>query len=334
MQRISYTEAETLVCAKFRGAGVHELAAKSTAQALVLAEAQGHTTHGLSRVPQYLAHLRNGRVNVQAVAQVIKSSGAVTLVDAQSGLAFPACGLAIAGAARSAKQHGIGIAGVINSHHAGVLGDHLRPPAEEGLVGLAFANVPSVMPMAGGRHPVFGTNPIAAVFPRRDHSPLIIDLSLSEVTRGKIAASAKAGNPIPLGWALDANGDPTTDAKLALSGSMLPVGAASSGKGAMLALVVEMMAATLIGAHFSFEASSFFVDEGNSPQIGQTFIAINPDALAGQDSYFDRLDFLTSELLSDDGVRLPGMRREAILQTSKKDGIEVTPELLALITSA
>ena len=91
----------------------------------------------------------------------------------------------------------------------------------------------------------------------------MIDLSLSEVARGKVMVAAKKGEPIPLGWALDASGQPTTDAKAALEGSMLPIGAATSTKGAMLALIVELLVTAVIGAQFGFEASSFFVDEGN-----------------------------------------------------------------------
>ena len=129
------------------------------------------------------------------------------------------------------------------------------------------------MPAAGGRHPVFGTNPVAAVFPRREADPLLIDLSLSEAARGKLMVAAKEGRRIPLGWALDAHGEPTTDPQAGMDGSMLPIGAATSPKGAMLALVVELLVTALIGANFGFEASSFFVDEGNRPRIGQAIAA-------------------------------------------------------------
>ena len=122
------------------------------------------------------------------------------------------------------------------------------------MVGLGFANSPAAMPAAGGKHPIFGTNPIAAIFPRRgDAVPLMIDLSLSEVARGKLMVAAKEGRSIPAGWALDAHGNPTTDPKAGLEGSMLPIGAASSPKGAMLALLVELLVTALIGANFGFE---------------------------------------------------------------------------------
>lgn len=245
------------------------------------------------------------------------------LVDAGTGLAFPACDLAIKEAIATARELGVCFAGITNSHHAGVMVDHLRPVAQAGMVAIAFANSPAAMPAAGGKHPVFGTNPVAAIFPRREGDPLMIDLSLSEVARGKLMVAAKAGQPIALGWALDANGEPTTDPQKGLMGSMLPVGAASSPKGAMLALMVELMVTAVIGAQFGFEASSFFVDEGNQPRIGQAFIVIDPGALAGTDAYYDRMETVIAEMLRDDGVRLAGSRRLALERKATTDGLQV-----------
>jgi (2R)-3-sulfolactate dehydrogenase (NADP+) len=191
------------------------------------------------------------------------------------------------------------------------------------------------MPAAGGRHAIFGTNPVAAAFPRGGdgHDPLLIDLSLSEVARGKLMVAAKKGEPIPLGWALDANGAPTTDPQAGMDGSMLPIGAATSQKGAMLALVVELLVSALIGANFGFEASTLFVDEGNRPRIGQTFIVIDPGALAGRESFIDRVEVLVREMLADDGVRLPGVRREALRRRAETEGLQVPDSLLEALRS-
>jgi len=324
MARVTMDEARGLVAAALQAAGANEAMAQATARALVLAEAQGLASHGLSRVPQYSTHLRNGRVNGAAVPGVAKGKGAAAIVDAQEGLAFAACELAVQEAIARAREFGISIVGVTNSHHCGVVIDHLRAAAEAGMVGLGFANSPSAMPAAGGKHPIFGTNPIAAIFPRRgDAVPLMIDLSLSEVARGKLMVAAKDGKAIPAGWALDAQGNPTTDPKAGLAGSMLPIGAVSSPKGAMLALVVELLVTALIGANFGFEASSFFVDEGNRPRIGQTFIVIDPGALAGREGFLDRVEVLVREMLADDGVRLPGARREALLVKAQSEGLEL-----------
>ena len=327
--KVAMGELRALVSRSLQAAGANAAMADCTAHALVLAEAQGLGSHGLSRVIPYAAHLRNGRANGAAQPQLLRRQGGALVVDAQEGLAFPACELAVAQAIAAAREHGIAFAGVVRSLHAGVLVDHLRAVAAVGMVGLGFANSPAAMPAAGGRHPVFGTNPVAAVFPRRGDGPLMIDLSLSEVARGKLMVAANEGRAIPTGWALDAEGQPTTDPHAGLAGSMLPIGAASSPKGAMLALVVELLVSAVIGAQFGFEASSFFVDAGNRPGIGQAFIVINPGALAGNDRYLDRLEVLVTEMLRDEGVRLPGARREALLQQARADGVAVSEAMLA-----
>lgn len=332
--RVAQDELRALVADALVRAGASAAMAASTARALALAEAQAMPSHGLSRVGQYAAQLRNGRVVGAAVPAVVRRTGGALVVDAGEGLAFPACDLAVAEAIAAAPAQGVVFAGVIRSHHAGVMVDHLRPVAAAGLVGLAFANSPAAMPAAGGRHPVFGTNPIAAVFPRRTGDPLLVDLSLSEAARGKVMVAARDGKPIPAGWALDAQGHPTTDAGAALAGSMLPIGAMSSPKGAMLALVVELLVTAVIGARFGFEASTFFVDEGNRPGIGQAFIVIDPGALAGRDSYLDRLEVLLAEIGTDAGVRLPGARRESLRRTAERDGIEVADALLAQLRTS
>ena len=326
--KVSITELQRLVADQLLRAGANQAMADATARSLVLAEAQGLGSHGLSRVVQYVAHLRNGRVNGAAIPEVVSRKGGALLVDADEGLAFAACELAVREAVNAAKQFGVSFVGVVRSHHCGVVVDHLLAAAGAGMVGLGFANSPAAMPAAAGRHAIFGTNPIAAVFPRRHKSPLAIDLSLSEVARGKLMMAAKEGRPIPLGWALDAQGQPTTDPKAGLEGSMLPLGAASSPKGAMLALIVELLVTALIGGKFGFEASSFFVDEGNRPGIGQAFMLIDPSALAGNDQYLDRIEVLVSEMLIDDGVRLPGARRETLKLLAQAQGIDVPEALL------
>jgi (2R)-3-sulfolactate dehydrogenase (NADP+) len=327
--RLPISEVQRLVSDVLQGAGANAAMADSTARALVLAEAQGLGSHGLSRVAQYATHLRNGRVHGAAVPQVLRRKGGALVVDAQEGLAFPACEVAVREAIAAAQQHGVAFAGVVRSHHCGVVVDHLRAAAAAGMVGLGFANSPAAMPAAGGKHAIFGTNPVAAVFPRAAAAPLMIDLSLSEVARGKLMVAAKEGKAIPQGWALDAQGQPTTDPKAGLTGSMLPIGAVTSPKGAMLALVVELLVTAVIGANFGFEASSFFVDEGNRPGIGQAFILIDPGALAGREGFLSRVEVLVAEMQSDAGVRLPGARREALRLKAEADGLEVADALLA-----
>lgn len=325
MPRFSADELRTLADRALRNAGAGDAMAAATATALVEAELQGLASHGLSRIPQYTTHLRNGRVDGAALPFIVRGKGGAVLVDAHSGLAFPACALAVQEAIARAREFGVAFAGVCNSHHFGVAAWHLLPVATAGMVGLAFGNSPAAMPAAGGKRPLFGTNPIAAIFPRRDGAPLTIDLSLSEVARGKLMVAAKAGKSIPVGWALDAEGQPTTDPKAGLEGSMLPMGGT---KGAMLALIVELLACALTGAAMGFEADSFFVDAGNRPRIGQAFLVIDPDALAGQAAYLDRVETLITAMLADDGVRLPGYRRNALALRAASDGMDI-PQALA-----
>lgn len=299
--------------------------AAATAHALVAADAQGLASHGVSRVPQYAAHLRHGRVVGEAVPMIVREKGGAVLVDAGAGLAFPACGVAVAEAILRARIHGVAFSGVTNSHHFGVAGLHLEPVAAAGFVGLAFGNSPAAMPAWGGKRAIFGTNPIAAVFPR-PAAPIVIDLSLSEVARGKLMVAARDGKSIPFGWALDRDGNPTSDPQQGLEGMMLPAGGA---KGAMLALMVELLVCALTGARFGFEADSFFSDEGNRPGIGQAFLVIDPGALGGRAVYEERVATLVAAMLQDEGVRLPGARRKALYEQAAAQGVEIPEGVLA-----
>jgi (2R)-3-sulfolactate dehydrogenase (NADP+) len=330
MAKRSIAELTALVTDALARAGAGREMAASTGAALVAAEAQGLASHGLSRVAQYAGHLRNGRVNGEARPQLRQAKAAALLVDAQEGLAFPACALAVREAVRSARQSGVAFAGVTNSHHFGAAAYHLEAVAASGMVGLAFGNSPAAMPAWGGKRALFGTNPIAAVFPRRAAPPLVIDLSLSEVARGKLMVAAREGKPIPPGWALDKDGNPTTDPKAGLEGMMLPAGGV---KGAMLALVVELLCCALTGAAYGFEADSFFTEEGNRPRIGQAFLVIDPAALAGTDVFNERIETLVEAMLQGPDVRLPGQRRLALEQQARTEGVEVAAALLDQLES-
>ena len=326
MAQIDLAALDVLAARALERAGASAGMAHATARCLVGADAEGLASHGVSRVPQYASQLRLGRADGKAIASVANARGGACLVDAACGLAYEACALAVREAIRRAHDNGVAFAGVTNSNHFGVAAIHLAPVAEAGLVGLAFGNSPAAMPAWGGRTPLFGTNPIAAVFPRGDAPALVIDLSLSEVARGKIMVAAQQAKPIPQGWALDRDGRPTTDPKAALEGSMLPAGGV---KGAMLALIVESLACALTGAAFGFEADSFFVEQGNRPRIGQAFLAIDPGALAGRERYLERIETLVAAMLSDPGVRLPGARRLELRQRAEREGIEIPDTLLA-----
>jgi (2R)-3-sulfolactate dehydrogenase (NADP+) len=309
-------------------AGANNRMAEAAARHLVRAEEQGLPTHGLSRVPFYCGMLRRGRADGKAEPRMAAERAGACLIDNRDGLPYVSVQWAVEEAIQRARRNGIAFAGITNSAHVGVLGIHLLPVGAAGMVGFAFTNSPAAIPAWGGKKPLFGTDPVAAVFPRKKQDPIVIDLALTTVVRGKIMMAMKKGERIPEGWALDRDGKPTTDPKEAIEkGSLFPIGGA---KGAMLALMFELICAALTGAAIGPEADSFFSEEGNKPRIGQAFIVVDPGALAGMDKYFERVEAVVSHMLADAGVRLPGARRFSA-EAAAKQGIEVPEELLAQI---
>lgn len=322
--KLSVDELTQLVAAALTRAGASAAMADATARALVAAEMAGLGGHGLSRVQLYAQHVKEGRASGTAEPRIAHEKGAACLVDAQGGLAYLAMELATKEALRRAREFGVAYCGVTRSHHCGAMDYHLAPLAAAGLIGIGFTTSPAAINAWGGKKPLFGTNPVAAVFPRKGHAPLIIDLSLTEVARGKIMVAAKDGKPIPLGWALDEDGKPTTDAKAALTGSMAAIGGV---KGVLLALMVELLCCALTGAQFGFENDSFF-EPGRPASIGHALLAIDPGALAGSSAYEERIETLIAAMLEDEGVRLPGERRHKLVADARASGIAVPDALL------
>jgi len=317
-----------LACTALERAGANHRMAEAAARHLVRAEAQGLPTHGLSRVPFYCGMLRGGRADGAAQPIMVAERAGACLIDNRDGLPYVSAQWAVEEAIQRARRNGIAFAGIRSSGHVGVLGIHVEAIAQAGMVGFGFTNSPAAMPPWGGKKPLFGTNPMAAAFPRRGKAPIIVDLALTTVVRGRIMMAMKRGERIPEGWALDRNGKPTTDPKEAIEhGSLFPIGGA---KGAMLALVFELICAALTGAAIGAEADSFFSEEGNRPRIGQAFMAIDPGALAGMKTYWERTEAVVSAMLSDPEVRLPGARRFAAEESARK-GIEVPDALLAQV---
>src|SRR5450830_1898315 len=207
MALISITELSALAADALLASGASETMARVTAKYLVAAESQGLATHGVMRVPSYCGHLKSGRANGAAAPRIVNEKPAACLIDAGNGLGFEPCEFAIGQAIERASQHGIGFAGVTNSHHCGALGILLEPVAVCGMVGLAFSNASAAIMAWGGKRPLLGTNPVAAIFARKTAPPLIVDLSLTQVTRGQIMLLAKEGKPIPEGWGMDKDGN-------------------------------------------------------------------------------------------------------------------------------
>jgi (2R)-3-sulfolactate dehydrogenase (NADP+) len=323
--KLSLAAARDLSQRVLRAAGVAETNAIAVTKALVAAEADGLASHGLSRLPAYADQARAGKVDGRAVPVVTETALAALRVDAKDGFAFPAIAAGLARAAEIARSAGtVGVA-VANSHHFGAAGYHVEPLAEQGLLALAFGNSPAAIAPWGGAKPIFGTNPIAFACPCPDRAPLVIDLSLSKVARGKIMVAAQKGEPIPGDWALDKDGHPTTDAKAALGGAMLAMGDA---KGTALVLMVELLAAALTASNFGYEASSFFDAKGPPPRVGQFFLVLDPRRFAG-DAFAARVGALTGAILAQEGTRLPGDRRLAARARAQADGIAISDDLLA-----
>ncbi len=321
---LTLDEARALAVAVLEKAGTSPANARAVADALVEAEADGIASHGLSRLPAYADQVASGKVDGAAVPVLTWTASAALRVDAATGFAFPAIAAGLDAAAERVRETGLASVSVFRSHHAGVLGHHAERMAQQGLACLAFTNSPSAIAPWGGSVGLFGTNPVAFAVPRLEAAPLVIDASLSKVARGKIMVAAQKGEPIPDDWALDVNGKPTTDAKAALAGTMVPMGDA---KGAALVLMVEVLAAALTGGQFGFEASSFFTADGPSPAIGHLFLVMDPARLGGPEA-LARLEVLLSAILAQEGTRLPGDRRLGLRQKAAAAGITV-PDALA-----
>jgi (2R)-3-sulfolactate dehydrogenase (NADP+) len=325
----SLASAETLVFEKLIRNRVSEANARSVAKALVAAEAAGQGGHGLRRVEAYSLQARSGKVDGFASPVLTQSFPSVVQIDASHGYAYPAIDLAMSVVPDMAREQGIALASFRRSHHAGVLALTVERFAEMGLVALMVANAPAAMAAWGGRKPVFGTNPIAFAAPVPGADPIVIDMALSRVARGKVMAAKQKGLPIPADWAFDRNGEPTTDAVEALAGTMMPAGDA---KGAALAMMVEILAGALTGANFAFEASSLFDDKGASPSLGHMLLVINPEASGGAVAA-ERMGRLADEISSDPGVRLPGRRGQNARRDAIENGIEVEDEVIAAINA-
>ncbi|MBR9763254.1 MAG: Ldh family oxidoreductase [Rhodobacteraceae bacterium] len=321
---LSVAEARALVIDTLIRCGTDPHNAASVAEALVGAELTGQYGHGLRRVPTYAGHVLSGRVDGHAVPRARRTRPGTLLVDARNGFAYPALDLALAELPQMARDNGIALAGIGHSHHCGVAGLPVEALARQGCIGIFMANAPAAMAPWGARTPIFGTDPIAFAAPLDDAEPVVVDISLSKVAKGKIMAAVQRGEDIPEGWALDAEGNPTTDAHAAMKGTMVPMGEA---KGTALAIMVEMLCAGLTGANFAYEAKSFFDLEGEPMNTGQTILAIDASAMAPGATA--RFATLAAQIEGMEGARLPGRRRQQIRRDLAETGIEVDLSLLA-----
>ncbi len=323
-ETIDLATARALVARAFTANGVPQATAGSVADALVAAEAEGQRGHGFTRVEDYVAQVRSGKIVADARPVATRPAPASLAIDAGHGFAFPALDLARGRAGEIAAAQGCVTVAITRSHHCGALSVQVDRLARQGLVALMVANAPAAMAPWGAATPFFGTNPIAFAAPRGNLPPLVIDLSLSVVARGKVMAARKAGERLPEGWALDPDGRPTTDPEAALAGTMRPIGGA---KGTALALMVEILASVVTAATPSADASSFFDADGPPPGVGQWLLAFAPPE--GAAAFGDRLDALLARIEAMEGTRLPGARRLDALDAAEAAGLTVRADMLA-----
>ena len=323
-----------LITRVFENSRVAPATARVVAEALVRAEADGISSHGVARVPPYAEQAMNGKVDGFAEPALTRTAAAVLDVDSRIGFAFPAIRLGLDAAADIVGETGIVAVSIRRSHHFGVAGHHVEDAARRGFLAIAFSNTPAAIAPWGGARALFGTNPIAFACPRADgpagesRAPLVIDLSVSTVARGKVVLAAKAGSPIPDDWALDADGNPTTDAAVALEGSMAPLGGRSAGaKGSALWLMIELLCGALTGSNFGYQGSSFFEPTGAPPSIGHLILVMDPKAFGGGAGTVPRAEEMFAEILRQPGTRLPGDGRLA-KRAAAPAGIAV-PDALA-----
>ncbi|WP_087006908.1 Ldh family oxidoreductase [Gulosibacter sp. 10] len=304
--------------------------AERTAKVLVQAELWGIGSHGVLRLPIYLDRLAEGGHPADADLTTVDDTGPLLTLDGNGGLGHWQLAEATSRAVERAGRYGIAAAGVANSGHCGALGVYAAQIADVGMAGLVFSCGPAALPAWGGRTALLSTSPIAAGFPMPGGNA-IIDLAMSTVARGKIAAHARAGEPLPDGWALDADGEPTNDPVAALTGMLSPLGGA---KGFALAFMVEALTAGLVGPLLSADVPDFFDREqyGASQRIAHLVIVLDPARTGAGGDAEQRLGEL-AERTAQAGGRVPGSRRRSLEQVEPDTPIDIADDLWEELTT-
>lgn len=330
-RRMTVAEIEALALKALVAAGTAEANAAPLARAVAAAERDGIASHGLAYVPTYCQHVQCGKVDGAAEPTLDRPKPAGLVVDAKTGFAHPAIALGFEALIETARAQGVAGLAVRNSYNCGVLGYHTEQLAAAGLVGIGFTNAPASISPVGGRTPVVGTNPISLAVPDgAGGAAILIDQSASVVAKSEIMKRAREERPIPEGWALGPDGQPTTDPAIGLKGSMAPTG---GYKGVGIALFVETMAAALSGATLGIHASPFSGTQGGPPKTGQFFLAIDPGAFSGG-AFDQRIGDLVAAVTDQPGVHLQGQGRKAARQRADQDGVMVATKTLDAVEAA
>lgn len=320
-QTLTLAEIEDLSFRALVAAGTSEANARPLAVATAATEADGVASHGLAYIPIYAEHVQCGKVDGNATPVLARPRPGVISVDAATGFAHPAIDAGFDALIPAAREQGIAVLAIRNSYNCGVLGYHTARLARAGLVGLGFTNAPASIAPSGGAKPVVGTNPFSVAVPGEDGEPeLLIDQSASTIAKSEVMKHAREGKEIPLGWALDADGNPTTDPDAGLKGSMAPSG---GYKGVSVALLTEIMAAALTGATLGINASPFSGTAGGPPKTGQMFIAIDP-AATSNDTFRAGMVGIVEAVRGQPGAHVPGDGRRGKRIKARDQGVAVS----------
>ena len=305
---LSIAAAHDLARRAARGAGAAEAVAIALADATVAAERAGRASVGFAHLPDYLDGFASGRISADAEPAVTFPAPAIASVDARGGLAQLGFDRAFDALVERAGSFGLAALALHNGYTAGEIGYYTRRLAEAGLVALAASNGPALVTAGANRAAVYGTNPFSFAAPAADGPPVVIDQASSATAFVNVRAAAERGEAIPEGWAVDGDGQPTTDARAAVEGLLLTFG---GPRGANIALMVEILAAGLTGANWSADAPSFSGGTA-SPAVGLFVIALKPDLLAPD--FAARLGTQAARLGAA-GIHVPGRRapRETIV---------------------
>jgi delta1-piperideine-2-carboxylate reductase len=285
--------------------GCDEANTQALVRTVVTAERDGSTSHGLFRVPGYVASLRSGKVNGKAAPQVSRLTSAAVCVEGNGGFAPLALEHGIPSLAAAAKELGVAVMALRNIYHFAALWPETEALASYGLVAFACVNYLPVVAPHGGRIALFGTNPLSFAWPRPGNDPIVIDMATSAMAQGEVQIAAREGNAVPEGTGLDSQGRPTTDPAEILKGVLLPFG---GHKGSSIALMVELLSSAAIGECFSFEAAAAENHDGGPPRGGEFMLAVSPDLLSDPRWSAHSEEFLR-RFEAIDGARLPGARR-------------------------
>lgn len=324
-ERISFAELQGLIREILEANGCSRHVADIVAGRVAGAERDGTLSHGLVRMPGYVSTLRSGWVDGRAVPTVAETGASTLSADASNGFSQVALAAAAPWLMQRARETGIAMLAIRNSHHFASLYADVEPLAEEGLVALSFANSRSHLVPSGGTRKLYGSNPMAFATPRANGPPLVFDQASTVMSQGEVLVAAERGHSIPPGVGQDREGRPTTDPNAVLAGgALLPFG---GHKGSSIALMIELLAAALTGASFGFEDASGDYPGARTSRAGQLILAIDPEKSAGA-AFRERVEELLVRVPGNGTARLPGERRLAARRAAEQDGIPVARETL------